>query len=88
MTTLNSGHGDLLKHIARDHSVVVVEHDMRRRELGVKVTVLHEGAVSQRFARSGSADERVIEVTSAIADASVESIDLFYGAAQALRSVS
>ena len=32
--------------IAHDHSVVVVEHDMAFvRELGVKVTVLHEGSV-------------------------------------------
>ena len=55
---------ELLKQIARDHSVVVVEHDMAFvRELGVKVTVLHEGSV---FAEGSldqvSADERVIEV--------------------------
>ena len=37
---------DLLRDIARDHTVVVVEHDMEFvRALGVKVTVLHEGAV-------------------------------------------
>ncbi|MCG8695258.1 MAG: urea ABC transporter ATP-binding protein UrtD [Minwuiales bacterium] len=37
---------DLLKDIARDHTVVVVEHDMAFvRALDVKVTVLHEGAV-------------------------------------------
>ena len=37
---------ELLREIARDHSVVVVEHDMAFvRELGVKVTVLHEGSV-------------------------------------------
>src|SRR5450432_2477768 len=37
---------ELLREIARDHSVVVVEHDMAFvRELGVKVTCLHEGSV-------------------------------------------
>ena len=37
---------ELLKSIAGEHSVVVVEHDMAFvRELGVKVTVLHEGSV-------------------------------------------
>lgn len=37
---------ELLRDIARDHTVVVVEHDMEFvRALGVKVTVLHEGAV-------------------------------------------
>ena len=37
---------ELLKDIAKDHSVVVVEHDMEFvRRLGVKVTVLHEGSV-------------------------------------------
>ena len=36
----------LLKEIAKDHSVIVVEHDMSFvNELGVQVTVLHEGAV-------------------------------------------
>ena len=55
---------DLLRAIARDHSVVVVEHDMTFvRALGVKVTVLHEGSV---LAEGGldqvSSDERVIEV--------------------------
>src|SRR5881392_1065811 len=36
---------DLLREIAKDHSVVVVEHDMEFvRRLGVKVTVLHEGS--------------------------------------------
>ena len=35
---------ELLKEINRDHTVVVVEHDMAFvRELGVKVTCLHEG---------------------------------------------
>jgi urea transport system ATP-binding protein len=55
---------DLLREIARDHSVVVVEHDMAFvRALGVKVTVLHEGAVLAEGALDQvSADERVIEV--------------------------
>ena len=54
----------LLKEIARDHSVVVVEHDMAFvRELGVKVTVLHEGSVlAEGTLDQVSADERVIEV--------------------------
>jgi urea transport system ATP-binding protein len=55
---------DLLREIARDHSVVVVEHDMTFvRALGVKVTVLHEGSVLAEGALDQvSADERVIEV--------------------------
>ncbi|HLH50462.1 MAG TPA: ATP-binding cassette domain-containing protein, partial [Roseiarcus sp.] len=55
---------DLLREIARDHSVVVVEHDMAFvRALGVKVTVLHEGAVlAEGSIDQISADERVIEV--------------------------
>jgi urea transport system ATP-binding protein len=55
---------ELLRAIARDHSVVVVEHDMAFvRELGVKVTVLHEGAViAEGSIDQVSADERVIEV--------------------------
>src|SRR5215210_6630788 len=49
---------DLLREIARDRSVVVVEHDMTFvRDLGVKVTVLHEGSLD-----AVSANERVIEV--------------------------
>jgi urea transport system ATP-binding protein len=54
----------LLKEIAREHSVVVVEHDMHFvRELGVKVTVLHEGAVlAEGTLDQVSADERVVEV--------------------------
>ena len=55
---------ELLKEIARDHSVVVVEHDMAFvRELGVKVTVLHEGSVLAEGAIDQvSADPRVVEV--------------------------
>ena len=54
----------LLRDIATTHSVVVVEHDMHFvRELGVKVTCLHEGSVlSEGTLDFVSADERVIEV--------------------------
>jgi urea transport system ATP-binding protein len=54
----------LLKEIAKTRSVVVVEHDMHFvRELGVKVTCLHEGSVlSEGSLDSVSADERVVEV--------------------------
>jgi urea transport system ATP-binding protein len=55
---------DLLKDIARTHSVIVVEHDMGFvRDLGVKVTCLHEGSVlAEGSLDQVSADERVIEV--------------------------
>jgi urea transport system ATP-binding protein len=55
---------ELLREIARDHSVVVVEHDMAFvRDLGVKVTVLHEGSVLAEGALDQvSADPRVVEV--------------------------
>ena len=55
---------ELLVDIAREHSVVVVEHDMDFvRQLGVRVTVLHEGAVlAEGSLDRVSADERVIEV--------------------------
>ena len=55
---------ELLKNINRDRTVVVVEHDMAFvRELGVKVTVLHEGAViAEGTIDQVSANERVIEV--------------------------
>ena len=54
----------LLKEIAKTRSVVVVEHDMHFvRELGVKVTCLHEGSVlSEGTLDFVSADERVVEV--------------------------
>ena len=54
----------LLKEIAENHSVVVVEHDMTFvRDLGVKVTVLHEGSVlAEGSLDTVSADKRVIEV--------------------------
>ena len=55
---------ELLKEINRDRTVVVVEHDMAFvRELGVKVTVLHEGGViAEGSIDQVSANERVIEV--------------------------
>jgi len=55
---------ELLKEINRDRTVVVVEHDMAFvRELGVKVTVLHEGAViAEGSIDQVSTNERVIEV--------------------------
>ncbi|KZD07790.1 urea ABC transporter ATP-binding protein UrtD [Oceanibaculum pacificum] len=55
---------DLLREIARTHSVVVVEHDMTFvRDLGVKVTVLHEGSVlAEGSLDHVSADPRVVEV--------------------------
>jgi urea transport system ATP-binding protein len=55
---------ELLKQINRERTVVVVEHDMAFvRELGVKVTVLHEGSVlAEGSIDQVSANERVIEV--------------------------
>ncbi|MBK0398258.1 urea ABC transporter ATP-binding protein UrtD [Limibaculum sp. M0105] len=55
---------DLLKEIAGEHTVVVVEHDMEFvRALGVKVTVLHEGSVlAEGSIDHVSADQRVIDV--------------------------
>jgi urea transport system ATP-binding protein len=55
---------DLLRGLAGQHSVVVVEHDMEFvRALGVKVTVLHEGAVlAEGSLDHVSADQRVIDV--------------------------
>jgi urea transport system ATP-binding protein len=54
----------LLKDINETHSVIVVEHDMHFvRELGVKVTCLHEGSVlSEGSLDFVSADDRVVEV--------------------------
>jgi urea transport system ATP-binding protein len=54
----------LLREINKTKSVVVVEHDMAFvRELGVKVTVLHEGAVLSEGAIDQVAnDPKVIEV--------------------------
>ena len=55
---------ELLKEINRDRTLVVVEHDMAFvRELGVKVTVLHEGSVlAEGSIDQVSQNERVIEV--------------------------
>jgi urea transport system ATP-binding protein len=55
---------DLLREIAKTRAVVVVEHDMTFvRDLGVKVTCLHEGSVlAEGSLDQVSADERVIEV--------------------------
>jgi urea transport system ATP-binding protein len=55
---------DLLREINKEHSVIVVEHDMVFvRNLGVRVTVLHEGSVlAEGSLDQVSADERVIEV--------------------------
>ena len=54
----------LLRRIARDHAVVVVEHDMHFvRALQCRVTCLHEGAVlAEGSIDAVSADPRVVEV--------------------------
>jgi urea transport system ATP-binding protein len=55
---------ELLKRIAQNHSVIVVEHDMAFvRALGVRVTCLHEGAVlAEGSIDAVSSNPRVIEV--------------------------
>jgi urea transport system ATP-binding protein len=55
---------ELLKEINREHTVVVVEHDMTFvRDLGVKVTCLHEGSVlAEGTIDQVSQNERVVEV--------------------------
>ena len=55
---------ELLKEINRDKTVVVVEHDMAFvRDLGVKVTCLHEGSVlAEGTIDQVSSNERVVEV--------------------------
>lgn len=55
---------DLLRDIATTKAVIVVEHDMTFvRDLGVKVTCLHEGSVlAEGPLDAVSANERVIEV--------------------------
>ena len=55
---------ELLKEINKERSVVVVEHDMVFvRELGVKVTCLHEGSVlAEGDIDQVSTNDRVIEV--------------------------
>lgn len=54
----------LLVDLAREHAVVVVEHDMEFvRRLNCKVTVLHEGSVlAEGSLDHVTADKRVIEV--------------------------
>jgi urea transport system ATP-binding protein len=54
----------LLKRIAADHAVIVVEHDMSFvRDLGCRVTVLHEGSVlAEGTLEHVSAEPRVVEV--------------------------
>jgi urea transport system ATP-binding protein len=55
---------ELLREINREHTVVVVEHDMAFvRDLGVKVTCLHEGSVlAEGTIDQVSQNERVVEV--------------------------
>jgi urea transport system ATP-binding protein len=55
---------DLLRDIAKTKAVIVVEHDMAFvRDLGVKVTCLHEGSVlAEGPLDAVSANERVVEV--------------------------
>src|SRR5229473_1237913 len=55
---------ELLKEINREKTIMVVEHDMTFvRELGVKVTCLHEGTVlAEGTIDQVSSNERVIEV--------------------------
>jgi len=55
---------ELLREINRDRTVVVVEHDMTFvRELGVKVTCLHEGSVlAEGTIDQVSQNHRVVEV--------------------------
>lgn len=54
----------LLREIAKDHAVVVIEHDMHFvRALDCKVTCLHEGSVlSEGHIDAVSADPKVVEV--------------------------
>src|SRR6202008_3130224 len=55
---------ELLREINKEHTVVVVEHDMTFvRDLGVKVTCLHEGSVlAEGSIDQVSQNERVVEV--------------------------
>jgi urea transport system ATP-binding protein len=55
---------ELLKDINRDHSIIVVEHDMGFvRALGCRVTCLHEGAVlAEGSIDAVAGNDRVIEV--------------------------
>jgi urea transport system ATP-binding protein len=55
---------ELLKEINCEHTVIVVEHDMTFvRDLGVRVTCLHEGSVlAEGTIDQVSANDRVVEV--------------------------
>jgi urea transport system ATP-binding protein len=55
---------ELLRDINRDHTVVVVEHDMHFvRALGCRVTCLHEGSVlAEGSIDAVASNERVVEV--------------------------
>lgn len=55
---------ELLKEINREHTIIVVEHDMTFvRDLGVRVTCLHEGSVlAEGSIDQVSQNERVVEV--------------------------
>jgi len=55
---------ELLREINQEHTVVVVEHDMAFvRDLGVKVTCLHEGSVlAEGSIDQVSSNDRVVEV--------------------------
>ena len=55
---------ELIKSLAGDHTVVVIEHDMEFiRDLGAPVTVLHQGQLlTQGMMDEVKADPRVIEV--------------------------
>ena len=83
---------ELLKEINKDKTVMVVEHDMTFvRELGVKVTCLHEGSVlAEGHHRSGLVERARDRSVSGTVEAmlKVDNINLYYGAAQALRGVS
>ena len=56
--------GELLLSLAREHTIIVIEHDMVFvRQLGSKVTVLHQGHVlCDGTLDEVQSDERVIEV--------------------------
>jgi len=55
---------DLIKSLAGDHTVVVIEHDMEFiRELNAPVTVLHQGSVlTEGYLETVKNDPKVIEV--------------------------
>ena len=56
--------GELLQGLAKDHSVLVVEHDMEFvRQTAHRVTVLHEGSVlCEGSVERVQNDPRVVEV--------------------------